>query len=188
MAAQDKEVKHAAAERPRPGWWRHNGRRLLVVLLLLVVIVAAGGYWMLIGRIRHLDAYQKAMQTIQSDKDVQAALGQPIKAANWPPPSARLEDRERDIRWDIEGPKGRAGSHVFSKLMEGKWETIVLEVTLPDGKKLPLNEPGDDNVAKPFDGGGKADNKPDNKKPDDKGPAPDINMGLPPDIPGPGGK
>jgi hypothetical protein len=182
MAGSDKDVKQDAAQKPRG----HKGRRFLAVVLLILLAAAAGGYYWVFCRVYVVDTYRTAMETIVKDQAVQQALGQPIKRAWWPPPSARLEDRERDIRWEITGPKNpmdHAEAHVFARKTGDKWEIKTLEVVLqPSRKKISLDVKGD-NEAPPF-----INPKVENKKPEAKGPGPDIEMPVPPEMPGPGGK
>ena len=112
LAALDRDLQEFARQQKERGWWRRNWRRLVLVLLLLAVVIAGGAYWLLIGRIHHLDVYQTAMEAIRADKQLQQQLGEPMHSVKWPlrsaVPSARIEDREIDIRWGIHGPKARA--------------------------------------------------------------------------------
>ena len=123
-----------------------DSRRLVLVLLLLTVVLAGGAYWLLIGRIHHLDVYRTAMETIRADKELQQELGEPMHSVKWPlraaVPSARIEDREIDIRWAIQGPRARGDAHVHAKRMLGKWETDILEVKV-NGKILSPRMAGD---------------------------------------------
>jgi hypothetical protein len=161
------------------GWWSQNWRWFLPTLLLVIVLLGGGGiYWSLFTRVFHLDVCQSGMQAIQASSEVTRALGQPITLVRWGfPPSARLEAGERDVRWDIEGPQGRAKAHVHARQLQGQWAIDLLEVTLANGQRLALAA-GDDNVgeAPPF-----AAPKPEAKKPESKGAAPEINLPIPPD-------
>ena len=157
-----------------------------IVLVLLAMILLGGGaiYWSLYLRAYRLEVCQSVMRTIQMDKELQNSLGQPIRPVYWPSretvPNARIEESEIDVRWTIEGPKGRAETHALAKLRQGKWETIVMEVKLPSGKKVLLAEAGGADEAPAFDGP-----KPETKKPETNAPAPEINLPIPPDD-GPG--
>jgi len=183
LAALDRDLQKFARQQKERGWWRRNWRRLVLVLLLLGVVVAGGAYWLLIGRIHHMDVYQTAMETIRADKQMQQQLGEPIHSVKWPlrkaVPSARIEDREIDIRWAIHGPKTQADAHVHAKLMMGKWETDILEVRV-NGKTLSLRMAGDEADAPVYGSGPK---KPEAKKPEANTPAPKINIDVPPGEP-----
>lgn len=183
LAALDRDLQEFARQQQKRGWWRRNWRRLILIVLLVLVVLAGGAYWWLIWRVHQLEVYQTAMQAIRADKDLQKQLGEPMHSVKWPlreaVPGARIEDREIDILWAIYGPTGRAKAHVHAKLMMGKWEIDVLDVTPADGKRRSLNVPGD-NEPPPFGGGP----KPEGKKPEANAPAPDINMPVPPGEPG----
>ena len=90
-------------------------------------------------------------------------------------PNARIEESEIDVLWNIEGPKGRAKAHAQSKLRQGKWETVVMEVVLQNGKKVLLAEAGGEDVAPPFTAP-----KPVGNKPEANTPPPVINLPVPP--------
>jgi len=88
--------------------------------------------------------------------------------------SFRKEAREADIRWEIEGPKGRAKAHVAARKEGDRWDLVVLEVTLADGKKISIAQEGGSNDAPKFE------SKPAETKPEDNSPPPDINLPAPP--------
>jgi hypothetical protein len=146
--------------------------RAFRLLLVLIALGGVGAYWMLFARVYRLDVVRSAMQKIESNEELQRELGKPIKAVGWRPPNARLEEREQDVLWNIAGPKGHAKAHVFARLMQGKWETAIMEVVLPNGKKMSLAEEGG---AEAFD-----PSKAQTKKPEPIGPAPEINLLVPP--------
>jgi hypothetical protein len=156
--------------------------RLARILLVLLIVLGVVGYWWLFGRIRSLAVYRAAMQTIQADKRLQEELGQPIQSISWPPrsaaPSARIGDSEIDVRWGIEGPKGRAKAHVQAERRSGQWQTVVLEVVLAGGKRIALHAGDASDDAPAF-----KPSKPQDKKPET--PPPEINLPTPPvDVPG----
>jgi hypothetical protein len=177
--------RQASARRQQRGWWRRNWLWILLVLLLVILAIGGGAYWALVFRIHQLDVYQRAMQTIKADKQLQQQLGEPMHSNHWPPrsalPSARIEDREIDIRWGIHGPKAQAEAHVHARLMAGKWEADVLEVKLADGKRISLQEAGSAEADAPRFNQGPT--KPENKKPEAEAPAKDINLPVPPGEP-----
>ena len=84
LAALDRDLQEFARQQKNRGWWRRNWRRLVLVLLLLMVAGAGGAYWLLIGRIHHLEVYQTAMQAIRADKELREQLGEPIHSVKWP--------------------------------------------------------------------------------------------------------
>jgi hypothetical protein len=188
QAALGRDLQESAPQRQKRGWWRRNWRRLVLALLLLIVVIAGGAYWWLIGRVHQLEVYRQAMEAIAADKDVQKSLGQPIRSLNYPVPSARMEERETDVRWRIQGPKGHADAHLAARMMMGKWQTVILEVTLADNKKLSIRTADDtegDAPPSPFGGTPKdpAGKKPEGTKPKPNAPAPNIDLPMPPDDP-----
>ncbi|MBN1395167.1 MAG: hypothetical protein JW959_09100 [Pirellulales bacterium] len=137
--AADREP--AAPIRKRRGWWSRNWLWFVPVLLAALIVFAAGwAYWSFFGRVYCLTEYRTAMEKIVGSEQLRAELGAPIEAAGWPPPSYRFDERERDVRWNVAGPNGRAKAHVLAKLMRGKWEFVILEVALPNGEKVSLVE------------------------------------------------
>lgn len=182
LEALDRDLQEFARQQHARGWWRRNWRWFVPTLLVALILLGGGAiYWSFFTRVYHLDVYQTAMQKIEADEGLRRELGQPIQTVGWPPPSARVEASEKDVRWDIEGPKGRAKAHVNARLMQGQWEIIVMEVVLAGGKKVLLTEAGSDaSEAPPFTGA-----KAETKKSEVNAPAPEINLPTPPDD-GPG--
>jgi hypothetical protein len=163
---------------PRRGWWSRNWLWFVPTVLLGMILLCCGcplgiGLWFY-SRVFDLDVFQDAMKKIEVNADLTSELGEPIKPAYWPPPVFQPLDRELDVRWDVQGPKGRANAHIKARLMEGRWEPVVVEVTLANGKKVPIAVEGG-NEAQPFEAP-----KADGKKPDESAPPPDINLPVPP--------
>jgi hypothetical protein len=191
LAALDKDLRKLT-QTPKPrGWFRRNWKWAVPLGLLVVVVVGAGvGYWAMFLRVYNLDVCRSAMQAIESDPSVREALGEPIRSVKRPSqasmPSAQVYEKEIDIRWNIEGPKGSAKAHVHANLsQQGKWETKVLEVTLADGKRRPIRAPGDSaDDAPPFVPAGQGANPgaqtPGPKSPETKGSDLNIDMPIPP--------
>lgn len=191
-----KEIDTAALDRdleklPKPK--RGGFRRVMkwILLLLLLIIVGGGGfaYWLIYQRVFSNEAYQHAMTKIAANKDIKAVLGEPITTRMTNPgPSMRQESTETNLLWTITGPTGKeAKVHVFQRLMSGKWETIISEVTMPDGKKISLVDE-DEGGAPPFPAPGGAPAFDPNAKPADKSAdKPNENMpdDLSPNIPPP---
>jgi hypothetical protein len=173
-----------ASAPPRRGWWSRNWRWFVPTVLLTLVVLCCGCplgffYWAF-NKVYDLEVFQVAMQKIQADAGLRRELGEPITIVRWPPPAFRIEDNngsgEADVHWEIEGPKGRAKAHVQARLTNGRWDTQVLEVVLANGKKVLLADTGGANDAPVFKG-----STPGTKKPETKGPAPEISLPMPPD-------
>jgi hypothetical protein len=168
---------------PQRGWWARNWLWFIPTLLIACVILCCGclggiGAWLFHSF--PLEVFQMATEKINADEGLQQELGKPIVPVMSRATSYRKEPREAEIRWEIQGPKGRAKAHVTARKDGDKWEMVVLEVTLADGKKLPIAQEGG-NIAKPFE------SKPAETKPENDSPAPEINLPTP-DADMPGGK
>ena len=166
------------AQRPRRGWWSQNWRWFLPSLLLAIIVAGGGGiYWAFFARVFHLGVVQSAMQAIQQSGEVDRALGQPITPVRWGvPPSTRLETDEQDVRWEIEGPQGKAKAHLHARMQQGQWVTDVLEVVLANGQRLMVAAGADSgSEAAPFNA-----SKPEEKRSESKAPPPEINLPVPP--------
>jgi hypothetical protein len=181
----ERDVQKKTAAKPR-GWFRRNLRRLVLLLLLIVVVGGGALYWNFFLRVYNLKVCQDAMQTIEADKGMQETLGTPIKNVLWPSqetiPNARIEKDEIDVIWNIEGPKKKACAHLLAKRRQGRWDTVMLDVTPAGGERVSIREPDSGDGGAPVwpnPATTKTDvKKPDEKKPDTKGP--DINMPIPP--------
>jgi hypothetical protein len=167
---------------PPRGWWSRNWLWFVPTVLLTLVILCCGcplgiAFW-LFNKVYDLEVFQTAMQKIEADDGLRRELGQPIAIVRWPPPAFSIEERngrgEADIRWEIEGPKGRGKAHVQARLTGERWETVRLEVVLANGKKISLAEADGANEAPPFEGP-----KPETEKSDAAAPAPEINLPIP---------
>ena len=174
------EDEEETVHRPQRGWWSQNWPWFLPTLLLAIIVLGGSAiYWALFTRVYNLAACRAAMQVIGADKQVQEALGEPIQTVKWPSkktlPSARIEEQETDVLWQIEGPKGSAEVHVLARLMTGKWEIVALDVKLADGRKLqPQLAAGGEAEAPVFAP------KTEEKKSESKAPPPEINLPVPP--------
>jgi hypothetical protein len=178
----------------RRGWFRRNWLWFVPTLILAVVVVGGAVlYWALFLRIYNHPLCRSAMQSIAADKDLLELLGQPIQTVKWPSqqvaPSARIEEREIEIRWHIEGSKRRAKAYLKARLgWDEKWEIIQLEVFpfLPDGKEgdkivVPL---GGENDAPAFPAGKQSSPTTGTKSgPKMLGSGQDVNVPTPPDDP-----
>jgi hypothetical protein len=184
LVALQRDLEEYARQQRERGWLRRNWLWFVPMLLLVLVLLGGGAlYWGMFIRIYQLDIFQSAMQQIEADQAVQGALGQPITKAGWPPPSARLEAGEQDIRWSIKGSKTDAKAHVAARFMQGKWEIVQLEVLLTDGKRLSVASSGDSEANAPVFSAPKAASE--KTEPEKNSPPPEINLALPPDD-GPG--
>jgi hypothetical protein len=165
------------------GWWSRNWRRLVLVLLAVIVLGGVGGYWALFLRIYGLKECQSAMKAIQADKEVEKALGKPVEPVYWPSqesaPSAQIDVDRIDIRWSIQGPKGRARAQTVILRRQGN---VSVAVELADGRKILIGTDEGGDVAPPY-GSGTAppfEGPKTEKKPEADAPPPEINLPAPP--------
>ncbi|MGW8257865.1 MAG: cytochrome c oxidase assembly factor Coa1 family protein [Thermoguttaceae bacterium] len=152
------------------------GRKWFVALLVLVLLVAVvGGLVLKYGK-RFSDPYKMGMARIAADKQVQASFGQPVSDVCWMP-GGEVGTEEANLYWDLAGPKGKGKANVKARLMNGKWEIVMVEVTLPEGEKIVLPDKGGANDAPLFDQPKKSDSEKSQNK--SSQPEPDLNISLP---------
>jgi hypothetical protein len=145
-------------QKPR-GWWSRNWKWFVPTLFFCMILICCGGplgfIYMAFSQLYHSEAYKMTMQKINSSEELKQEMGEPIDNVFNPPPSFRMEENadgrgELDARWEIAGPKGRGRAHVIARMMDNKWEIVMIEVMLPGGKKVILHDEGGGNVAPPF--------------------------------------
>jgi hypothetical protein len=166
------------AQKPR-GWWSRNWKWFIPTLFLCMILLCSGCvvgiFFMIIGGLRQTEPYLPAMQQIQASKEVQEAFGQPIRDDSWMP-TFSPDGNNIDERWDLVGPKGKGKAHVKARMGKNKLEIVLIEVTLPNDKRLLLHDEGPGgNDAPAFTPKG-AD---DGEKKQEVAPPPDMNITLP---------
>ena len=163
-------------QKPR-GWWSRNWKWFVPTVLLGMILMCggclAGIAAIFVSSLRHIEPYVTTMAKIDANKEAQEAFGQPVKDDSWFP-VLTPDGNNMDIRWDLSGPKGKGKSHVKSRMSNGKFEIVVIEVILPDGKKLVLHDEGGENEAPVFIPQGAAGGE---KKPESA--MPDLNPTIP---------
>ncbi|MGD0519061.1 MAG: cytochrome c oxidase assembly factor Coa1 family protein [Thermoguttaceae bacterium] len=127
-----------------------------------------------ISGLRHLEPYVVTMDKIQANPEAQEAFGQPIRDDSWFP-VLTPDGNNMDIRWDLAGPKGKGKAHVKARMTGNKWETVLIEIILPNDKKIQLHDEGGGNVAAPFVPSGAAEGE----KKEEAAPPPNINPNIP---------
>lgn len=159
---------------PRRSWFSRNWLWFVPLLFVLLFLLCAGLCVGVIGTafvtLKHSEPYRVALERVQQDPQVIQRLGEPIREASWVPVGeVHTEDGggSANLSFRVAGPKGEADVRTEARRRGGQWETTVLEVTFPDGKRLSLDVGGDDEAPK-FQGG----NSP---KLNPNGPAPKLN-------------
>jgi hypothetical protein len=158
------------AQKPR-GWWSRNWKWFVPTVLLCLMLMCggclAGIFAIFVTGLRQIEPYKVTMQKIEDNKEAQEAFGQPIKDDSWFP-VLTPDGNNMDIRWDLAGPKGKGKAYVKSRSISGRLEVVVIEVILPDGRKLILHDEGGGDVAPPFNpqGGAGGEKKQESAMPD----------------------
>jgi hypothetical protein len=180
LQALDRDLQEFARQQKQRGWWSRNWLWFVPTLLLTMVVFCcgcpAGIFFFVVNAVYDQELFKDAMAKIEANDVLKKELGQPITIVRWPPPAFSMDQTngsgEADIRWEVEGPKGRAKAHVHARLTDNRWEVKILEVVLPNGKKVSLaDEAGGVEDAPVFEAP-----KPGATKPEETGPAPEINM------------
>jgi Cytochrome oxidase complex assembly protein 1 len=147
-------------QKPR-GWWSRNWKWFVPTLFLCLILMCGGCLGgiaiIFISGLKHMEPYVVTMEKIQADKEAQEAFGQPIRDDSWFPVMGTAGN-DLHIRWDLVGPKGKGKADVTARLnnKSNKLEIVVIEVTLPNGKKITLHDEGGGDVAPPFNPQGAA--------------------------------
>jgi hypothetical protein len=164
-------------QKPR-GWWSRNWKWFVPTVFLCLILMCSGclagiGYMIVYG-LKNQEPYLVAMEKIQANQQAQEAFGQPIRDNSWIP--ALIPDGNNiDMRWDLVGPKGKGKAYVKSRMIGNKFEIVVIEVVLPDGKKLVLHDEGGGNEAPKFQPPGAAEGD----KKAETAPPPDLTPNIP---------
>jgi hypothetical protein len=165
-------------QKPR-GWWSRNWKWFVPTIFLCLLLMCGGCLTgiaaLFISGLRHLEPYTVTMEAIQSDKEAREAFGQPIRDDSWFP-VLTPDGNNLDIRWDLSGPKGKGKAYVKARMTgNNKWDIVLIEVNLPNGKKIPLHVQDGGNDAPVFNPQGAAGGE---KKPESTD-MPDLNPKIP---------
>jgi Cytochrome oxidase complex assembly protein 1 len=111
---------------------------LFVAFVAVIVLVV-------FGAIKRSDVYREALQRVQNDPAVTAALGTPIEAGIYVTGNVNLDANGGHAKFDfpVSGPKGKADVHVVATMNGSKWEYSELTVTPANGAAINVqqNEP-----------------------------------------------
>ena len=127
-------------QRSRTGCWLFGlgGAGCLVALLV------CGGFFgaIVVGvtaMIKNSDPYQDSLQLAQQDRQVIAAIGQPIEASFFVQGSIDLNNNDGDanVTYNISGPNGSANVHVVGTKTAGTWTYQTMTATT-NGKVIDL--------------------------------------------------
>ncbi|MFZ4763479.1 MAG: cytochrome c oxidase assembly factor Coa1 family protein [Roseimicrobium sp.] len=118
-----------------------------LVLLTLAALMFGGIVWGALnlagGILKQSEVYATAYTRALNSTEVQEALGTPIEPGFLPEGSINVDGNkgDADITIPLKGPKGEAKLIVTGhRSSANPWEYTVLEVRLPDGRKIDLRE------------------------------------------------
>jgi hypothetical protein len=169
------DVKTAGQQ--QRGWLRRHWLLAILGVIAMFVALAAVAvgilYAVFLKTFTSLPPYKMALEEVQKDPKVIAALGEPIKDQTWLPGGTIHMENDRGeagFSFTAAGPKAKADVWAEARRVEGKWALTKLEVT-PKGAaviKVPLEASGEE--APPFVPGPAVEKGPTGKekeKPDD---------------------
>jgi hypothetical protein len=112
-----------------------------VVFVAFVAVIVL----VVFGAIKRSDVYREALQRVQTDPAVTAALGTPIEAGIYVTGNVNLDANGGHAKFDfpVSGPKGKADVHAVATMNGAKWEYSELTVAPAGGAVIHLepNQP-----------------------------------------------
>jgi hypothetical protein len=123
-----------------------------------VIVIIVGGvvvWYQAGGKYRWSEPYKAALAEVQKNPQVIAQLGQPIHDVLFSL-SGSVYGENANLMFKIAGPKGGATVQTDARMIGGKWGLRMLNVTFPDGKRIPLkisSEGGGEGDAPKFSAG-----------------------------------
>ena len=118
----------------------------MVPVCVLTPIVFCGGFVTLIisfvfGVMKSTEPYQVALETVQANQTVQAALGTPIEPGFWVMGNFEINNQSgyADLSIPVSGPSGEGRIFVVAGKSAGIWtyDTLVIDLD-PTGERLDL--------------------------------------------------
>ena len=113
-------------------------------LVVLGAVFSVGIYFFAMNVIQKTDVHADAFKRVQNSAEVQAALGTPIETGWTFSGSVNYSNDIGDANFTVPvtGPKGEGTMVVKAHKSSGtEWQYAVLEVQLPDGRKVDLRGP-----------------------------------------------
>lgn len=109
---------------------------------VLLGLLAAGGLFMLVtGGLKRSDAFQHAMEAVQTSPEAAARLGEPIRAGRFVSGSISVAGPggEASLAIPVRGPEGRGTLYVEATKAAGQWSSTTLALELRDtGERIDL--------------------------------------------------
>lgn len=128
-------------QRSNPGKWVLVGCGGCLGLIVIGAAFSIGVYFFAMSVIQKTDVYKEAFKRVQDSAEVQNALGTPITAGWTFSGSVNYTNGSgmSNFTVPVTGPKGEGTLTVKADKSPGTgWQYEVLEVQLPDGRKVDL--------------------------------------------------
>jgi hypothetical protein len=130
----------------QPGCWAKHWKKIIGCGCLTIL---GGGaaffcfiFFVVVASMKSSDAFKVSLDRAQSNPEVTAALGTPVKAGMMVGGSVNRagESGEAKIDYSISGPKGEGKVYVEGVRSGGEWRWSLMEVKLKDGHVINLIE------------------------------------------------
>jgi Cytochrome oxidase complex assembly protein 1 len=142
-------------DQPRErSWWGRNWKWVVPLgclspFLLIGGCVAALAI-VLFGSLKNSDAYQKSLEAVRANQEVESVLGAPITPAFFVTGNIFVGNGggHVDISYDVSGPKGSATVHAVADKKDGAWEFRSIKVfPAESGKRIDVHLGNEDESA-----------------------------------------
>jgi len=127
-----------------PDWWARNWKWLVPLLVLGAMLGFVVFFASVMGFIKSSEAYIGAVARAQSDAEVAAALGTPIREGWFCAGSVSLsgDNGRAELQIPVSGPKSKATIFVVASKSAGTWRFERLIVFLLEcGRQVDLSDP-----------------------------------------------
>ena len=113
------------------------------VLIVLGVALCAVLVFFFFGAIKKSDVYKEALNKVQNDQRVVAALGTPIESGFWVKGSMSVDNGKgmADFEFPVSGTKDKATVHAVAAFDGRAWEFSTLDVTPAHGPPINVLTP-----------------------------------------------
>jgi hypothetical protein len=153
----------APMDQPRRGWFGRNWLWFVPTIIVVPVLLCGGCcggiFLVVVGGMKKSEVYKTALEQVQNDPKVIAALGEPIEAGWMVTGEVNVQaggGGDAKLYFPVSGPRGKAGVTAEARRVGGTWGLIRLEVATADGQKIlldvaPEGEAGGEGEAPRFD-------------------------------------
>lgn len=127
-----------------PGKWVLIGCGGCLGLIVIGAALSVGIYFFTMSIIQKSGVYEQAFKRVQESAEVREALGTPIEAGWTFSGSVNYtnDSGTANFTQPVTGPKGEGSLRVkASKASGSDWQYEMLEVVLPDGRRVDLRGP-----------------------------------------------